>query len=84
MPTHMPVEIKSLNEPWAKVELADGSVITIRLIIMGVEAVYDDNGNHTLTPDGQLAYVVAHSVVFKTTSSSHLLTQRQPSIGRSN
>jgi len=75
MTKSIPVEIKSVNEPWCQIQLADGSAITMRVVVLGVEAIYDDNGNHMVMPDGQLAYSVSHSVAFKTTSSPHILEQ---------
>ncbi len=70
----IPVEIKSVDEPWVNIVLADGSAIKMRIIVFGVEAVYNDNGDHMMTPDGQLAYGVKHGMVFNVTSSPHLLS----------
>lgn len=78
----IPVEIKSIDEPWVSISLADGSSIKMRLIIFGVEAVYDDNGNHLLTPDGQLAYGVKHGMVFNVISSPHLLNDARMKISQ--
>lgn len=70
----IPIEIKSVNEPWVNIELVDGSSIKLRVIVFGVEAIYNDNGDHMMTPDGQLAYGVKHGMVFNVTSSPHLLS----------
>lgn len=71
----VPVEIKSVDEPWTVINLLDGTIIKTKIVVTTVSAVYDTNGKHIATPDGKPAYVIEHAMVHQIKASPLLLQE---------
>lgn len=71
----IPIDIKSVDEPWTIINLVDGTIIRTKMVIVSCHAIYDMTGNQVKLPDGQLAYAIAHAMVNNVISSPTLLAQ---------
>lgn len=56
MPKHIPVPIKSVSEPWGRVELENGAIVTFRVVLNQVYQVFNDDGKPLINENGDLLF----------------------------
>jgi len=55
---HKRVQIIDKNEPETTIRLEDGTIIKIRTVVFGVNAVYNEDGSRMMNPDGSPLYAI--------------------------
>lgn len=60
------IKIKSIEEPYGKLILEDGSVHTFRLCVGAAYRIYEDSGQPQKHPEGGANYGFAPTIMFQT------------------
>lgn len=86
MPTDIrktiPVDIFSVDEPWAYARLSDGSMVKAKVVFMEIRRVIEDDGKPAFNEDGAPLFAVGTQTVVQGMSKDAVDAMNIKTIGK--